>query len=261
MQIKKNVCCVGQMDCVGQIMLNNEFLSELKNNKINKHTFFWLVVAFTFVLLGNEVDNKRGSFFSVFIFLVVVAPIFVAGVTLLLFWMVFSLPKPPAIDDNGLVIVVLLKSLLKLGVPLLVGLGGEKAFVVVWRWNWCCGIMLPKLGFKIECDGFCWSFCIINESMTLVGGKLVDKKFVCCCCCCWWWWWCWVWNWMFNGLVVEAFVCSCWLLLTKEGNWRLENKFFESFKLNWCSWCCCCCWFDWTRLGFRVWTSTPLFNF
>ena len=89
------------------------------------------MVAFAFVLLGNEAETIRGSFFSVFIFLVAVA-IFVAGVTLL-FEIGFALLKLTAVDVDvdveGLVIVALLKSLLRFGVALAVGGVDEKTFV------------------------------------------------------------------------------------------------------------------------------------
>ena len=72
-------------------------------------------MAFVILLLiGNEVDNKSGSFFSVFTFL---AEAILLDVLFIIGFMVED--GVEAADNGGLVIVALLRSLLKFGVALI----------------------------------------------------------------------------------------------------------------------------------------------
>ena len=72
-------------------------------------------MAFVILLLiGNEVDNKSGSFFSVFTFL---AEAILLDVLFIIGFMVED--GVGAADNGGLVIVALLRSLLKFGVALI----------------------------------------------------------------------------------------------------------------------------------------------
>ena len=66
------------------------------------------------LLIGNEVDNKSGSFFSVFTFL---AEAILLDVLFIIGFMVED--GVGAADNGGLVIVALLRSLLKFGVALI----------------------------------------------------------------------------------------------------------------------------------------------
>ena len=90
------------------------------------------------LLIGNEVDNKSGSFFSVFTFLAEAMLLdVVVGCCVLLFIIGFMVEDGvEAADKGGLVIVALLRSLLKFGVALMllgtVGGGVDEKTVGVW---------------------------------------------------------------------------------------------------------------------------------